>query len=684
MASAVNETELSDVDWLVMRARSFPKTDPYSAKAWLITAKSLFPQSFVIQFESYLVEKAAKNVDEAARHLQDMLQNFPTEPRLWSEVHDILESLQRESQDQRITFLTELFAAIPTSTQCLMLLRVSEGISNVLERCQLLLLAMRKFPNLVQEHGLKLVEMLVTEETNSGIVSNPVNCYRKLLVCDVMPLVLQKSGHLEVNMFHLYIWLQRAIEFYVSYVSQPNPSTDSSGETDANKGAPKPRGISGLPESDMQVPDPWGSLLKLLLLIGQRLNWDMERNLVMKSKQYQIQSLQHQLIRTGAAILESNSKQVLHTAMVLFVYALVNYVGYVDTESSTAVGSSHLVPIILLESLTTFKSETSAPSRAKKAKVDSGQTPVINPSPAVTAFPVIFQLFEMGIKCFELLNSSEEMKFEFFNLCQKWRKETQSMMSYFQTDMYIYQANYEEAIGQLQSLCHSAQGRLKTRVLLQLACCYFCMKKYTEASETVMGIIESIPSQGASAPAFSMEECVEEKPSANARVLVMLPCTDVEVLPFCLQLLITGLKEKMLSSQRTDTCLAHLIILVQYDWPKQEALFSEVISVIQKQGSFTYNTFFSYVHEVDILEEFAFLDTPEGGGGGGKVTLDIMPTSTKALAQQRTVTRGVNKGVKEDFKAALEKQVGHITESSDVVIRRFLKDERDEILKCLS
>ena len=49
MASAGADSELSDVDWLVMRARSFPKTDPYSAKAWLITAKSLFPQSFVIQ-----------------------------------------------------------------------------------------------------------------------------------------------------------------------------------------------------------------------------------------------------------------------------------------------------------------------------------------------------------------------------------------------------------------------------------------------------------------------------------------------------------------------------------------------------------------------------------------------------------------------------------------------------------
>lgn len=40
---------LSDVDYLVMRARQYSKTDQYAAKAWLITAKSLFPTSFVIQ-----------------------------------------------------------------------------------------------------------------------------------------------------------------------------------------------------------------------------------------------------------------------------------------------------------------------------------------------------------------------------------------------------------------------------------------------------------------------------------------------------------------------------------------------------------------------------------------------------------------------------------------------------------
>ncbi|XP_059177730.1 integrator complex subunit 10-like [Physella acuta] len=667
MASAVAEQELSDVDWLVMRARSFPKTDPYSAKSWLITAKSLFPQSFVIQFESYLVEKTAKNVDEAARYLQDMLQSFPNEPRLWSEVHSILESLQKESQDQKVAFLIDLFAAIPTSTQCVMLLRVSESISDVLERCQLLLLAMKKFPNLVKEHGLKLVEMLVKEEINSNIVNNPVNCYRKLLVCDVMPLVLQKGGHLEVNMFQLYLWLQRATEFYVSYVSQSH-THDLSVDAENSKGR-----SSGLPDSEMQVADPWGNLLKLLLLIGQRLKWDMESDLVNKTKEYQIQSLQHQLLRVKLHGTEANNKQILHSAMVLFVHSMVSYVSYVDAES--AVVSTHLIPVILVENVTNTKVLSTTPCKAKKPKLDPS-LPNIHASPNIPGSAAILQAFETACKCYEILNSTEDMKFEFYNLCQNWRKETQTMLAYFQADLAIYTGNYEEAVTQLQTLALTTNAKMKMRNILQLACCYFFLKQYSKSCELLIDLIDTIPASSPISSLWTAENSLEDKSDTGVRSLLLLHCVEGEILPFCLQFLIFGLKEKMNSPQRTDSILAHLIILLQFDWPKQESLFCQVITAIQKQGSFTYNTFFSYVHQVDILEEFAFLDTVEGG----KVNLDIMPISTKAIAQQRTVTRGVNKGVKEDFKATLEKQVGSMMEPSHVLIRRFLKEERTEIM----
>ena len=51
----------------------------------------------------------------------------------------------------------EILTAIPTQVQCQMLLSVSEKISDKLEQCRLLLLALKKFPNLVKEHGVSFL-----------------------------------------------------------------------------------------------------------------------------------------------------------------------------------------------------------------------------------------------------------------------------------------------------------------------------------------------------------------------------------------------------------------------------------------------------------------------------------------------------------------------------------------------
>ena len=54
-----------------------------------------------------------------------------------------------------------------------------------------------------------------------------------------------------------------------------------------------------------------------------------------------------------------------------------------------------------------------------------------------------------------------------------------------------------------------------------------------------------------------------------------------------------------------------------------------------------------------------------------------------AFFRQRTVTRGVNKGVIEDFKATLEKQIKRCNESVERVIRTFLTNEREFLLEAL-
>ncbi len=55
-----------------------------------------------------------------------------------------------------------------------------------------------------------------------------------------------------------------------------------------------------------------------------------------------------------------------------------------------------------------------------------------------------------------------------------------------------------------------------------------------------------------------------------------------------------------------------------------------------------------------------------------------------AYCRQRTVTRGVNKGVKEDFKVTMEKQVCRSHENVETIIRQFLVEEKDLITQNLS
>lgn len=40
---------VSDQDYLVLRAKNALKTDPVTAKAWMITAKTLYPTNFGVQ-----------------------------------------------------------------------------------------------------------------------------------------------------------------------------------------------------------------------------------------------------------------------------------------------------------------------------------------------------------------------------------------------------------------------------------------------------------------------------------------------------------------------------------------------------------------------------------------------------------------------------------------------------------
>jgi integrator complex subunit 10 len=50
MATMIGDSSsISDEAYLVLRAKDCLKSDPFAAKAWMITAKTLFPDNFAVQ-----------------------------------------------------------------------------------------------------------------------------------------------------------------------------------------------------------------------------------------------------------------------------------------------------------------------------------------------------------------------------------------------------------------------------------------------------------------------------------------------------------------------------------------------------------------------------------------------------------------------------------------------------------
>uniref|UniRef100_A0A8C5FTN8 Integrator complex subunit 10 n=1 Tax=Gadus morhua TaxID=8049 RepID=A0A8C5FTN8_GADMO len=170
----------------------------------------------------------------------------------------------------------------------------------------------------------------------------------------------------------------------------------------------------------------------------------------------------------------------------------------------------------------------------------------------------------------------------------------------------------------------------------------------------------------------------KNKPRKGQNDLRLLPCTSKAILPFCLQLMFACFKLRVFTDSRDDLSLGHVVVLLQHDWPQGESLFLKALDKIIQQASFQYENFFNYVTNIDMLEEFAYLRTPEGG----RIQLELLPNQG-ILIKHHTVTRGITKGVKEDFRLAMERQVSRCGENLLGVLHRFCLNEKIMIIQSL-
>ncbi|TNN70514.1 Integrator complex subunit 10 [Liparis tanakae] len=629
-----------DCEFLVKRARELVSDDPCAAKAWLITARTLYPADFNIQYEMYIIERNAERTASAGRLLYDMFINFPDQPIVWREISVITAALRSDSQDKHAQFLRGLFETLPGRVQCEMLLKATEQCFNTLEKAEMLLLLLKRFPESVVQHGVNLGEKLLEAEVSEN-VENPVNCFRKLFVCDVLPLVINNMDmRLPASLMQKY--MLKAAEFYIGYVTRgPSPDVQIQGSQEGGslKSPTVSRGsqryvIDGLSEKSSVVAEPWERLLDILAVVGARCEWQGD-----KGQRGYVDMLQRvkELCRylpglEGDTWSRCCSQVVICAALVLFRSAFL-YVSAVQPALFQGLNALSSGPWILVEDLSLVYNDLEVERGAlkhahKKRKLADGREKT------------------MG----------------------QYRKALSSL-------------HQMAAVQQPQPGQQSPSGPASLehhRALIQQASCHYALGEYRMACEKLLDVVG-----GLMAPSQEPTKNPEDQGRVKTKMrkgndLRLLPCTSKAVLPFCLQLMFACFKLRVFTDSRDDLSLGHVVVLLQHDWPQGEMLFLKAMEKICQQGSFQYENFFNYVTNIDMLEEFAYLRTTEGG----RIQLELLPNQG-ILIKHHTVTRGITKGVKEDFRLAMERQVSRCGENLYSVLHRFCINEKIMIIQSL-
>ncbi|GAA6235829.1 integrator complex subunit 10 isoform X1 [Lates japonicus] len=731
-----------DCEFLVKRARELVSDDPCAAKAWLITARTLYPADFNIQYEMYIIERNAERTASAGRLLYDMFINFPEQPTVWREISVITAALRSDSQDKHAQFLRGLFETLPGRVQCEMLLKATEQCFNTLEKAEMLLLLLKRFPESVVQHGVNLGETLLEAEVSEN-VETPVNCFRKLFVCDVLPLVINNMDmRLPASLMQKY--MLKAAEFYIGYVTRgPSPDVQIQGSQEGGslKSPNVSRGsqryvIDGLSEKSSVVVEPWERLLDILAVVGARCEWQGDKG----QRSYVDMLLRVKELCRYLPGLEGDTRSrccsqvVICAALVLFRSAFL-YVSAVQPALFQGVNALSAGPWILVEDLSSVYNDVEVERGAvkhahKKRKLADGREKTMSSDDEeglgkgrgrhilvnkteMPSWSETLESFRTARESWDLLHSHDGLEAEFKKICASWKTDSWLWFRIFLTDMIIYQGQYRKALSSLHQMAAvlqpqpgqqspSGQASLEHhRALIQQASCHYALGEYRMACEKLLDVVSGLVPPNHE-PTKTPEDLGRVKTKTRkGNDLRLLPCTSKAMLPFCLQLMLACFKLRAFTDNRDDLSLGHVVVLLQYDWPHGEMLFLKAVDKICQQGSFQYENFFNYVTNIDMLEEFAYLRTPEGG----RIQLELLPNQgmliknpspalgvelntlllqgVQAMDRHHTVTRGITKGVKEDFRLAMERQVSRCGENLLSVLHRFCINEKIIIIQSL-
>lgn len=659
----VDENTLSSEEYVIQRAKLALEDDPLSAKAWMITAKTLYPNNFGVQFEAYQIEKNAGRVKEAAKCFSDLISKFQQHPQFWVEINNLTSALRVdiESADSDKRFLCDMFTHISLDVQHKLLLLTADHCEDTMEHCKLLLLLLQKFPTAIPTHGPGLIDTLLSAEKHSHAGNQPINPYRKLLVYDLLPLLNIQASlcnyTLELSSKLLYKLMHKATEYHFANLAAGIQSRNLSDSA-----------------SNQEI---WSKLFTVVEFVGKHLGWEPYLTNFTKKNWSKENYWQKLMIfcQSQSLNLEDQNilKQLVYCLTLFLVFCLNHYTMSMNPEPSPGhpAASYVLVDAFVDPNLPSINPDHRGTKR-RKSETDL-QTPLITlEKPELKN---ITTNFIMAVNCWDLLHSSEPLNREFVRVSNHLKLD--NWLNGFLVDYLIYKERHDDALNRLYNVCDSFHTPLIKS--LRIASLLYLKGNYLVAYEHILSAISLLPPQFPSAtPAVVAPLTVGG--AAVRRHLHFLPLTCAASLRYCARILIRSIREAQRqlnasgnTSVLSDAAIGNLLVLVQLDWPLDEELIPQLLEQVVRRGMFHYYLFQNYIVQVDILEEFAYLWSPQGGS----INLDIVPH----LGQRRIGTRGADKGVKEEVKQAIRRQIQRCNEPVHQLIATFIDRERSYITK---
>lgn len=446
---------LTDQEYLVARAREAAgQGQEWAAKTWMITAKSLFPDNFGIQFEAYTTVKEGGQARESAAFLQDLFTKFPGEARIAAEIAAVMEVLKAgegEEAGER-GFYATMFDHVGEASQRRMVVQAAEQAKDPLEHCRLMLILLRRFPDKVAQHGEKLVESINTaERLQLGATPNPLNVFRRMLVVEVLPTVLRPEGRARLGAKLVLRNLQKTQEFVVAWVSRSGP-------------------VAGVEVRG----DPWQLVYTVLLGVGRCLGWPEAPPPSPVPGVEEFLATMGQLCRAQPPQDSPQGQQLFHSTASCCLHAVFQYAALLKDRE-----------VVLVEAFVTH--DTRETSKRRKTQDDaSSSLPLVTHGSSATMDDPLIHAFQVACTAWQLVTSSSTLESSFKTLVLQLSASAGplDLVTQFSADYKLLSGQTREALGDVRQVVAKAPEPQPWHSL-KLATVYHCMGDRRMAMQAV-------------------------------------------------------------------------------------------------------------------------------------------------------------------------------------------------------